>query len=385
MKKTILAVCFIILLLPLTAAAYNVKTGDSVYLAKNQTIDGNLYAASANITIDGQVKGDVICAAQSININGQVAGDVICAGQSININGQIGGSLRLAGNAINLNGQVAHNGLILGATITTSADSSLGWDLLALGGLLESRGSIGRNLSASLGKATLAGPIGENVNLNFSQRKKTNATPLTIAGTAKINGDVKYTAAKDALVENGAVIKGEITHNLPKTAVKKFVFFGPGWWWGNLIAIFSALVVGLVLVSLWRQPLVKTTDLMLDKVSVSLGWGVLVLLLTLPLAVILLITIIGIPLSLILTTLWLIALYISKILVGVLVGRNLLSNLWPAQKDSLILGMIVGIIVMYLIFALPFIGWLASLLAVLWGLGGIILTLRRTAATSQKN
>lgn len=376
MKKTILTICFIVLLLPLAASAFSVKRGDSIYVPKDETVEGNLYAAGSNLTIEGKVTGDVICAGQSITISGQIDGDVICAGQSINISGNIDGNMRLVGNTINFSGQTARNAMVLGAAIVTSASSSIGWDLLILGNIFELRGDVGRDLYGSAAKISLAGQIGKNINLNFGSRNN-NASSLVITGTAKINGDVKYTSSKDAVIENNAIIKGKVIHNLPTIAAKKSNFINLFWWWGNLVALFSALVIGLVIISFWRELVIKTTDSMLSKAGASLGWGVLALLLTPLIAIILLITIIGIPLSLILAALWLIALYISKILVGILVGRSLLNRLMPKQKDSLILGMIIGMVIIYLVFSLPFIGQIMSLLAALWGLGGIMLAFKK--------
>ncbi|OGF23724.1 hypothetical protein A3H09_02970 [Candidatus Falkowbacteria bacterium RIFCSPLOWO2_12_FULL_45_13] len=375
-KKAIIILCLTAMLTPLAVSAYSIKTGDSVYLPKNEIIEGNLYAAGANLTVEGQVTGDVICAGRSINISGQVAGDVICAGQSINISGQIGGNLRLASETINFSGQAARNAMILGSAVVTAASSSIGWDLLALGGTFELRGDIGRDLYGYLAKARLAGQVGKNIKLNFGSRNK-NSQPLAIASTTLINGDLNYTSDKKAAIENEAIIKGKITQSLPKAVNKKPDFVSLSWWWGNLIAVFSALVLGLVLISFWREQIIKITDLMLNKVSASLGWGILTLLLAPPMAIILLITIIGIPLSLILMALWLIALYLSKILVGVLVGRSLLNSLLPKQKDSLILDMIVGVVIIYLLFALPLLGRPLYFIAILWGLGGIILTLKK--------
>ncbi|MBU2219671.1 polymer-forming cytoskeletal protein [Patescibacteria group bacterium] len=376
MKKTILTTCFILLLLPFAASAYRIKTDDSVYVPKDEVIEGNLYAAGANLTIEGKVTGDVICAGQSININGNVEGDVICAGQSININGNVGGSLRLAGNSINLNGRVARNGIIIGATIVTAASSSVGWDLLILGNSFELMGDVGRDLYGSAAKVNVAGQIGKNIDINFGS-KNNNDKPLTIAGTAKIDGQVKYKSDKDADIDSGAVIKGEVIHNFPTVIAKKSNFTSLPWWWGKLISLFSALVIGLVLISFWREKIMKITDLMLTKIGSSLGWGILALLLTPIIAIILLITIIGMPLAFILLALWLIALYTSKILVGILVGKSLLNNYWPKKKDSLILAMIIGIIIAHLIFSLPIIGRFVYLLAMLWGLGGILMAFKK--------
>ncbi|MDP2736396.1 MAG: polymer-forming cytoskeletal protein [bacterium] len=375
MKKTTLLACLAILVLPLAASAYSVKNSDSVYVSKDEVIEGNLYAAGTTLTIDGKVTGDVFCAGQSININGEVEGDVFCAGQSININGKIGGSLRVAGNSITLNGQVARNAVTIGASIVTADSSSVGWDLLILGNIFELRGNIGRDLYGSATKVNLAGQVGKNIDLNFGA-KNNNDKSLIISSTAKIDGEVKYKSDKDAAIDPGAVIKGEVIHNFPTAVAKKSHLADLGWWWGKLISIFSALVIGLVLISFWREKIIKITDLMLAKVGPSLGWGILTLLLIPLIVIILLITIIGMPLAFISLALWLIAIYVSKILVGILVGRSLINNYWPKKKDSLILAMIIGIIVAHLIFALPFIGWIIALLAIFWGLGGIMLTLK---------
>jgi len=376
MKKTTLLACLAIMLLPLAASAYSVKNGDSVYVSKDEVIEGNLYAAGASLTIDGKVTGDVFCAGQSININGEVAGDVFCAGQSININGKIGGSLRVVGNGINLNGQVARNAVTIGATIVTAASSSIGWDLLVLGNIFELRGDVGRDLYGSAGKVSVAGQIGKNLDLNFGTQNNYDK-PLIITDTAKIGGEVKYKSNKNADINSGAVIKGETIHNFPTLVAKKSNLVNIGWYWGKLISIFSALVIGLVLISFWREQIIKITDLMLAKIGQSFGWGIITLLLTPIIVVILLITIIGLPLAFILFALWLIALCVSKILTGILIGRSLINNYWPKQKDSLILAMIIGIVIAYLIFALPIIGGFISLLAILWGLGGIMLALKK--------
>ena len=376
MKKTILLACLALLVLPLTVSAYSLKNDNSVYVPKDQVIEGNLYAVGANLTIEGKVTGDVICAGQSININGDVAGDVICAGQSININGKIGGNLRVVGNSINFNGQAARNAMIFGATIVTAASSTIGWDLLILGDTFELRGNIGRDLYGSAGKVNLAGQVGKNLDLNFGAQKN-NSQPLVIANTAKINGQVKYKSDKDAAIDPGAAITGEVIHNFPTAVTKKSNLADLGWWWGKLISIFSALVIGLVVISFWREQIIKITDLMLAKTGPALGWGILALILTPIIIIILLITIIGLPLAFILLALWLIAVYASKILVGILIGRSLINNYWVKKKDSLILAMIIGIIIAYLIFALPFIGWVVALFAILWGLGGIMLAFRK--------
>lgn len=385
-KKTILITGLLLLLLPVSVLAYEIKTGDSVYVPAGETIEGNLYAAGSNINIHGKVMGDVICAGRSINITGEVQGDVICAGLSINVKSKIDGSLRLAGQDINFSGQAARNAQMFGGSILLEAGSLIGWDLLAAGNTFDLSGNIGQNLHGAMAKANISGQIGKNVSLYFDGAKNQTA-PLTIGSTAKIAGDLKYRSGLNAAIASGSVISGNIIHNLPPVRAKSN-FFNLSWWW-KLIAIFSALVIGLVLISFWRGEIIKITDAMRAKAGTSLGWGLLALILTPLIAIVLIVTLIGIPLSLILFALWLIALYVSKVFTAILVGRYLISNFLsargtslatddkPERKDQLIPALILGVIVIYLLFAVPVLGPILSFIAMLWGLGGIILMFKK--------
>ena len=381
MTKTrlLLIICFaFLLIIPISAKAFAVKTGDSIYIAKDQTIEGNLYAAGASITVDGAVTGDVICAGQTVNINGIVEGDVICAGQSVNIDGVVNGSVRVAGNSININGQVAHNAMVFGAAVNLGAEAVVGWDMLIGAATGEIRGKVGRDLYGGAASATIAGEIGKDVRLKIDNQK-TDKSGLTIIDGATIGGNIIYTDKVEASIASNVVVAGEITHNLPKVRKGKTI---TSWAWGRLYSIFSALVVGLVLISLWHKQIKKLTDNMLDKVGISIGWGVIVMFLTPIIAILLLITLIGIPLAFILIGVWLIALFISKILVGILIGRSLLDKLGnkkqdSKQKDSLIFAMVIGIIIAWIIFSIPVVGWLICLVAMWWGLGGIWLYFKK--------
>lgn len=382
--KLLIIFSFILFLaLPLSVKAFAVKADDSVYVGEDETIEGNLYAAGSSITVDGVVTGDLICAGQAINVNGKVEGDVICAGQTINVAGQVNGSARVAGNTININGQVSRGIQAFGASIVLGKEASAGGDMLIAGASADIRGKVGGDLHGGAAKVIIGGEIGKNVRLKFDQKVKKErkgisfekeTSPLTITDGAIIGGEVVYTSCCEAEVASGASIAGKSTHNLPK---EKKTNFWKVWAWGNLYSIFAYLVVGLVLISLWRKQIIELIDRMLKKIGASIGWGAVVLFLTPIIAILLLITIIGIPLSLMLIGVWAIALFISIILVGIMVGRAVLEKIWEKKKDSMIWAMIIGIVLVKIIVSIPFVGWLMCLMAMLWGMGGIWLYFRK--------
>ena len=378
MKKTILITSLfslLVLLLPITAFAFTVKTGSSVYLPPDQSIEGNLYAAGSNITIDGKITGDLFCAGQSITINGEIEGDVICAGQTINLNGQINGSARLAASAINLNGKINRNAMVFASSLILTEQAEINWEMLLAAATADIRGKIGRDLYGSSAHTVISGEIAKNVNLKLDDQKNKNISALTIAKTAKIAGDLSYTANQPATIESGAAIGGQTIHHSPSLVAKEKNY--TNYLLTKIFWLFAALVIGLVLISLWREEIKKITDRMLESVNVCFGWGIVVMFLTPILTILLVLTIIGLPLALILIMLWLILLYLSKILVGILIGRSLIDNFWPKQKDSLIWAMILGLIIIYLLTSLPLVGWLLSLLAICWGLGGIFIYFKK--------
>ncbi len=364
---------------PLAALAYNIRSGSSISVSKDQPVDGNLYAFGQTIAVDADVKGDVICAGQAITINGNVEGSVLCAGQTITVNGKIDGSAGIAGDSITINNTINRSLNVFAASLVFAEKASTGWDLMVMAGKAELRGDIGRDLYGRLEEARIFGKIGRNVELNLGDNMQ--QTPLSERGlaveeSAEINGNLEYTAVKDAIIKEGAVVKGETVKKQPKSREREPVM---AWARGKVYSIFAALIIGLALVSLWRVPVEKITDLMLEKAGATIGWGLLVLILTPVLAALLAITIIGFPLAIAIMCLWAVLLTASKVIAAILVGRSLVERFWATKKTSIIWAMIIGIIVLYIVFAIPIVGPLVAFAAMVWGVGAPFLYLKQKA------
>ena len=384
MRKTIAALLLFsaLLVLPISADAAEFKSGQSVYIGKNDTINDNVFAAGNSVTVDGVIKGDLICAASSITINGRVEGDLICAGQNVNINGEITGNVRTAASSVYLNNKVGRNFMAAGGFVNLGSNTQINEDATIGAGNGEVRGKVGRDLTAAGGNILISGNIGRNAKLWVDQNVKQqnqfnkNNVPLSIADKSTIGGNLEYTSSKTADISPDASIKGEVKHKAPKNkeANKSFAgFYG----WMKIVSLFSYLIIGLVLVSLWREETIHITDLMREKIGPSFGWGLIVLFLTPIIIIALMFTLIGIPLALILFAIWMIAVYVSKIIAGIYIGRELIERFWRRKSKSLITAMVIGIIILWIVCMIPLIGWLICLLATLWGLGGIWLFFRK--------
>ncbi|MFA6393512.1 MAG: EI24 domain-containing protein [Patescibacteria group bacterium] len=374
MKKTTLifaSLLALFLVIPASVSAYETRKGNSVIVAKDEVINGNLYTAGANISIEGHIKGDVFCAGQTINIKGEVDGSVFCAGQNINLDGKVAGSARMAASTININGSIGQNANAFAAAVSAGDNSKIGWDMLIGAAGANLSGEIGNDLHGGGANISLNGKVGRNVNLALGDKKDSS---LTLGDKAIIGGGLTYRAAETAEISGQAKIAGE---TIRKEFTARTKSSGPAARAGMIIfSIFSSLIIGLVLVSVFREKIIAITDLMLNKIAASIGIGFLALILAPFAFIILAITVIGIPLSLILLVLWIIALCLSKIITGIFLGRVLVEKYWAVKKESLIWPMIIGVTVTSLICFIPFIGWVLGLIAVLWALGGMVLTLK---------
>jgi hypothetical protein len=215
--------------------------------------------------------------------------------------------------------------------------------------------------------------------LRIDNDQKSTEPTLKIDDGAVIGGDVNYTSKTEARISDKAVIKGKINYNILKSSAKNDGRnFAMAWVWSRLFSIFSSLAIGLVLISLWPAKIKDIIGKMMDKIGGSIGWGVIVSIIAPIIFIILMITLIGLPLAFMGLGLYLIALTIGKILVGITIGKNLLERFWQKKKDSLALAMIVGIVVCWLIFSIPLIGWLLCLVAIWWGLGTIWMMLKNS-------
>jgi len=285
-KKFKLLLLLFLFLLPVSSAqAFDAKTGDNIHLPEDEIIGGNLFATGQTITIDGAVSGDLIAMAQNIDINGRVEGDIIAlVAQSINVNGNVGGNIRVAGNSIILNGEVVRNVNAFGSNIVFGKNAHVGWDAFLAGNNIEMRGKIDGSLNGYANKALIAGELGENVSL-----KNNN---LTISGESIINGNVIYVDAESSQISEQASISGEIKQKEPTERNREWLI---DWAWDRLFAIFGALVVGLVLVFIFRKISLDIIQKIREKPRNTILPGIILMLAAPVLAFFLFFTIIGAP------------------------------------------------------------------------------------------
>ncbi len=366
-KKLKILLIALVLLLPLPILALEIHNNDNVTLGTDKVIDGNYYAAGQNIEIYGTVNGDLFLAGNMITIDSEnINGNIfifsswtnpfdIMSSPSVIITGKINGSVTVIGENINITGDINGNVMFAGELATIDNDTTIAGHMTAWGERVNVQGKVGGNLEGGLKSLLINGQVGKNVDIHIGASKDKDG--LQIGEKAIINGELKYKAWQEADVSDQATIAGGISFDqLFKTTKSKA--------WGFamlkvlLIQFFGMLVVGMVLFYLWPKFLSRACDKTHQNMLMTFFKGLGLLILTPLAAFILMITIIGLPLGLIILGLWVIMLYLAKVIGAWLLIRFLQMKFFAKKKISDTSLLALGILLFIIISKIPFIGWI---------------------------
>ncbi|MDD5311557.1 MAG: hypothetical protein PHO26_00785 [Dehalococcoidia bacterium] len=399
------AVLLLITFFAAPVSAADTRTGTNITIKSDETINDDLYISGSEITIDGTVNGDVIAFADKININGTISGDIIGAGNVVDIRGKAGGSVRVVGSDIKIGGSIHEDLVAFGAMISVSPDAAIGRDLLLFGGSLHVKGPVARNIKAAADRIIIDSSVGGFVDAE--------ARELKLEQSADIAGNLIYKSEKEAEIRPGARITGEITHNIPEkkesggfccqpatttAAPGNTCPISTGALVGGLLSAFISfliifvivcilikyamiLMTGIIFILLARKHMPGLLQALKDKPWQCLGWGAFTFFLVPVGVAILCFLIVGIPLGLAALALYLTAIYLSTILVALFLGVWMLRK--PAESAStghLIGALALGLLVVFVIDLIPFVGLLTVFGGILLGLGMIVVYIRNLYA-----
>jgi len=190
---------------------------------------------------------------------------------------------------------------------------------------------------------------------------------LEVVDSAVINGTLYYKAMEEGMIAEGATITKGVNFDQifskSKTPWQKFS------WKGLLFKFFGTLVVGMVLLYLFSKFFKDGYNWVRSHPWKSL-WQGLVLLVITPIACLLLaITFIGLPLAFVAMSLWVIILYLAKVISAWLIGKFIKEKLFDEKKFSDITVLALGILIYIIISKIPYLGPLVVVIIYLmaWG------------------
>ncbi|MGB3328441.1 MAG: polymer-forming cytoskeletal protein, partial [Thermomicrobiales bacterium] len=316
---------------PFTGLASTSRAGNTVDVTSSEVINGDFNAAGRTVKIDGIVEGDANIAAVEIHIPGRIDRSAAIAAVQGDISGTIGGSLRIISGNLEIKGTVNGSLVVVAGSITIPSQARIQGDVIVYGGQVDIRGVVGGNLKVNAGNVTLGGQIGGNVEGSVSQ--------LTLLDTAKIAGKLDYTSQQSATVDQNAVVTGTTTHEKPLS------FSSPLSVFNGLLKVVWALITGALLIAVAPRAAAAIGKVG-RRILPAAGLGLAAIILVPLLAVILIATLIGLPAGLLLLVGYLVVLYLSQVVVGIVIGRSILSGRWDdGSRGFYLLAMTIGVII----------------------------------------
>jgi cytoskeletal protein CcmA (bactofilin family) len=350
--------------LPPPAAAADTEHGKPNYtLAAGQVVKTDLIVAADRTVIDGDVDGDLIAWSRNITVNGHVKGDVLGWGQLVTVNGIVDGNVRAFCQTLSITGTVSKNAMAWSGDVNLDHKGKIGGSATIGAGDGELNGSIGGDVLAFIGGLEIDGPIGGNVRVRSGH--------LSIGSEAVIAGTTKYEGNKMAEVAPGAKLASPIEFKHYKRGPDRA---SPRYYWHQALHWGASFVFGLVLLLIAPGFFYDVANAC-KKVGPTSGLGVLFLLATPVAAILVCITIIGIPVGIAALFLYAIAIYSAQVFVGSWLGERILGT---AVGFGPTLGRLaLGLAIIRVLRLIPYLGALAGAIVVVWGLGALVLTLYR--------
>jgi cytoskeletal protein CcmA (bactofilin family) len=335
-------------------------------------LDGSVLAGAQTVNVSGPVTRNLFLAGQNIDVSGAAAGDLVAIGATLTVSGRIGGAVRAGAGAIYINGGVGQDVLAGGAALVIGKNAEVRGDVAAGCQKLEIAGIVRGDVKAVANEIVISGSIDGDVDVTVADK-------LTLTPDARVYGNLRYRSSKTLDVAHPDNVFGNIEHvQLPtrkeiedlkqmKPKPGMFVtFFLPF----TILSIIGALVVGFLLVAIWKHVINEGLTRSLGHWRRTVGFGAIGFLVG-PMSILVAFAlIITIPAGLIALAAYLVGLYVAKVLAGMFTGR-LLFKVFGSPEVSLWWAAPVGIVIVFALCAIPYAGWAFWLASMAVGFGVI--------------
>ena len=336
-------------------------SGLAVAVPSGEVREGDLYAAGESIRVDGRLAGDLVAGAQRVRVDGQVDGDLFAAARTVDLRGPVGDSSRVVGDQVTVNASIDGDLIAGGNRLQILDGAVIRGGLAAAASSLELDGVVEENLYVAAGEIVVRGIVRGDATVI--------ADRLDLDPGARIEGDLDYRTRIPLSAEAAALVGGEVRYEEPVDDDDGGVLF---WSWQTGAAMFA----GLLAVALFRRMVGQLVSAVAGEPTLGalLGFGAFLIV---PVgAAVVMVTVVGLPVGIIAVLLFGMAVYVAKLPIAVWAGGQLLTRV-GSTDPSPYAAMAVGILVLYLLFAIPWLGGVFWLVATCLGLGAMVLSGRR--------
>jgi len=325
-------------------------------------VSGNVKTRMGEVIIDGSVGGNVDSDLGSARIGGSVGGDIGSGFGELSITGTVAGDVNSKG------GNIIITGVVEGDVILEQGLVELGPNAIVSGRISVARGMVEKADTAMVGTVE----VGEE---------------LTFAELEEVEGDNGYSfeGVDSNFVDNIAerivneVNRGFRSVNFPPRMNRDWSFYRSPFmnFYGHtargIINMLILFALAALTYTLFPKQVRATGAAVPNKPGPVIGWGILVAVLSVPLMVLLAITIIGIPLIIVEIIFLAAVVILGYSGIALLVGNKIIAA--ASSKSANPLGAIaLGVLILGLVGMVPILGGLVTLALFILAVGTALVT-----------
>ncbi|MBT8043113.1 MAG: polymer-forming cytoskeletal protein, partial [Pontiella sp.] len=355
------------LLAVLAAVAF--QSGASEFIATNAYLVGKdtivadeQWVLTGLAETEGIFKNDLhILSGNPLHLNGTFEGNISgMASTDANLAGTCLRNVRLSGKTVKIDGSVGGNVMALAETIIIGTNAVIEGNVRLFGTSIIQEGTIRGNAHLSSARiVTLGGAIGGNV--------KVVAPDILIPRDTTIGGNLSYTANKELFPPEGAVA-GTLARVVPEAQP----LFSTARLTTKAMWFMAAFLAGVPFIALFPM-----TTAMAGQLVRKAPWKCLLVGFlasgALPVFGIMCVSsIIGVPLGVLILASWGLMFYLSRIIMGLVIGTLILRR-GGTSIARVLLAMAIGLAGIYLTTVIPSIGVPVQMMVLWLGMGSFIL------------
>lgn len=326
------------------------------------------YRAGERIEVPAPVQGDVIAAGREVIVGHEVTGDVLAMGRTVTLRAPAHDDVRVAGGDVTLDAPIAGDITAAGRTVIIGQATHVEGRTWITGETIKADGVFDRDVRIAGGTVQIAGEMRQPVHVT--------AASLEILPGANVIGPITYEGPKPAVVSAGAMVASPITYRQTTNAGGGRPSFGT-----SLLFVLHLFVGGFLVYLLVPRFAQEPEEVMRREPVRSLAFGFALLVGVPAAALLLVITLIGLPVGLALGALYVVALFLGILTTAFFIGS--MEARWFRGAPITTRGhqakyLFAGVLTLAVLRALPVLGGLVIFLSVVFGLGALGLWVYRT-------
>jgi anti-sigma factor RsiW len=359
------ALLAVVAALPSIGHAFEIRRSDgAVTIAADEIVNDTVLAMGQTVSIDGTINGDLLAFGQEVTVRGNVTGNLVTGAQRVIVEGTIGGSVLGGAETLALtNARIGRDLYGFANQLDIAPSTNVSGNAIAGAETVNVDGRVGIDLKGFGSTVNVGGAVEGDV--------EAGARTITLLSTARVGGNV--TAHVDSIgdfsVADGATVGGTVDEQLVERERRRNHYLTFGYYGRQVVRLGGAFLVGLLL--LWAVPVLRDVSLPRAGDVLRSGGIGLAAAVTLPVAALLVcLTIVGLPLGMLAFLLGFIGLYLAKIVIAQIIGRAVFRA--PENPPHYAATLATGLIIVIVAINLPLIGGLANFVLTLVGFGVIV-------------